>query len=63
MIVDIRGGMLDGALPGTPPEASEKIAQAEFVRNLSEMEEVAWTAVWSACDDPDWWEADLRLEK
>lgn len=59
MIVDANGGMLDGGLSLTPLSGPVEAAQEEFLRNLSEVEEVQWKARWREAEQPDWWEGDL----
>jgi hypothetical protein len=67
-IVDHRGGILDGGLPGLPPDATPDEAKAQFLANLSEAEATEWAADWTASEEPpdptstsrDWWNADLR---
>jgi hypothetical protein len=61
MQVDDKGGMLDGALPDTPATSDAAAAQAEFIRRLSQAEGEPWTAEWREGEQPDWWQADLRV--
>jgi hypothetical protein len=59
MIVDEKGGMLDGGLRDLPPEAQPEEAQAQFLATLSAVEELEWTATWTAADRPGWWTGEL----
>ena len=60
MVVDDKGGMLDGALPHTPSSAGVEEAQQEFLANLAKAEGSTWTAVWEPADKPDWWNGELE---
>ena len=60
MATDAKGGMLDGGLKETPPDAPVEEAQAELLSTLSWLGETPLEADWRPADQPDCWHGDVR---